>query len=109
MPEFIILNKLLKKINSIFHALIILKIFIIFFYFISGFQSFLIYTTKIILRFLLSIDIVIVLTGILNFFTYKIRYKKKLSIMLIIISTLLNILFSFFTFILSLLILIIIY
>ena len=106
MLQLNLLKKVINKSILLILALFIFKIFLLFFYFISGYQLFTIAATKIILRIILSIDVLLIFFSIINIIKFFLDKERK-NIIIKILLLILNIFFSIITFSFSFLILVI--
>ena len=87
MFKFNIINKILKKSNSIFLCFLFFKLFLLFFYIIGGYQAFTVTTTKLILRIIISNEVFLLFFSIMNIITNRsIKRKNYLSILVIVLS-----------------------
>ncbi len=106
MLKFNLIKKIIDKTMLLLLTLFIFKIFLLLFYLISGYQLFAVITIKIILRIILSIDILLMFFSLINIiktFFEKGREKRITVIFLLF----LNILFSMSTFFFAFVILVI--
>ncbi len=103
MNDFRIISLIFKKVNLIFTSMFIFKLFLLFFYIIGSYQAFLITTNMIILRFIIITDVFLLFLGVLCIIVnFKNRdIKKNLFIVFLFV----NIIFSMFTILLSLILL----
>jgi hypothetical protein len=106
MIQLNLIKKIIDKSILFLLTLFIFKMFLFFFYFISGYQLFAVVTIKIILRMILSIDILLIVLSIINFIKYIFEKELKNRIVKLLLLGL-NFLFSLITFSSSFLILVI--
>ncbi len=104
--KFNLLSKIINKSFLLLTALFILKIFLFFFYFISGYQLFTTATIRLILRVIISNDILLFFISIISIIElfYNKSRKHKIIIFFLLI---LNIIFIIFTFSFSIMVLVI--
>lgn len=104
--KFSLLSRIINKSFLFLAALFILKIFLFFLYFISGYQLFTTATIRLILRLLISNDILLFFASIvyiIDLFINKNRRHKIIIFFLLI----LNIVFTILTFSFGILVLVI--
>ncbi len=95
--NFLIINHILSRINLIFIGLNIFKAFLLFLYFISGYQYFLVISIKLILRIILSNDSALLLVSVLNIISYNIKPRPDSVKIMILLASAASVLFCLFT------------
>lgn len=97
LNEFAIIKKVFRRSNKFLLCFFIFKLFLLFFYLMSGYQDFTTQSTIVILRIIMSNDIIILFFSVLNIIT-NINIQRKYSISISIVTlSVFNIFFSLFT------------
>lgn len=95
MTKFVLLSNLFKRSHIFVLNFFVFKFFLCFFYVMGSYQAFTYETTQLILRLVISNDILIIFFSMVSFFTVYSMVRKVFSRVMVL-------LFSFFNIILSL-------
>ena len=100
MPKFNILNKLVLNLTNYIIILFIFKISLLLLYFIGDYQIFSNKTIKLLIRIILSNDIILIFFSFMDIFNLFIKKNFKMPFLIFLIF---NIIFSFITIFIALL------